>query len=114
MTTVVQATGPLNKTGLAAAVAAELGVSIDDGYRALNAVLNTITRTVTAGHDVTVTNFGTFRAVEEASRVRRNPQTGDRVPVPAHPTVRFRVSPRFREVVRSGDPSASIRKRPSR
>jgi nucleoid DNA-binding protein len=114
MTTAIQPTGPLNKTSLAAAVAAQLGVSIDDGYRALDAVLNTITRTVAAGHDVTVTNFGTFRAVEEAARIRRNPQTGESVPVPAYPTVRFRVSPRLREVVRSGDPAASIRKRRSK
>lgn len=112
MTTVVRATGPLNKTQLATAVAAELGVSIEEGSRALDAVLNTVTRTVTAGHDVTITNFGTFRAVEDAARLARNPQTGAQVTVPARAAVRFRVSPRLREVVRAGDPAASIKKRP--
>jgi DNA-binding protein HU-beta len=107
-------TGPLNKTDLAAAVAAELGVSLDDGYRALDAVINTIARTVTSGHDVTVTNFGTFRAVKHSARTARNPQTGAPVQVPVRAAVHFRVSPRLREVVRGGDPSASIRKRPSK
>jgi nucleoid DNA-binding protein len=107
-------TGPLNKTGLAAAVAGELGVSLDEGFRALNAVIDSIARTVAAGHDVTITNFGTFRAIEAPSRKARNPQTGERVQVPARADVRFRVSPRLRAVVRAGDPSASIRKRPSK
>lgn len=114
MATVIGPTGPLNKTALATAVAAELGVSIDDGYRALDAVLNTITRTVTAGYDVTVTNFGTFRAVVHPARTARNPKTGDPVQVPARPAVHFRVAPRLREVVQGGDPAASIRKRPSK
>src|SRR5690606_4033537 len=78
-------TGPLNKTGLAATVAGQLGVSLDDGYRALNAVLDSITRAVTAGHDVSITNFGTFRAIEHPARTARNPQTGAPVPVPARP-----------------------------
>lgn len=107
-------TGPLNKTALAEAVARELGCSREDGYQALNAVLDTITRTVTAGHDVTITNFGTFRAVEQAARLARNPQTGARTPLPSQPDVRFRVAPRLREVVRGGNPGASIRKRPSK
>lgn len=105
---------PLNKTALAATVAGELGVSLDDGFRALNAVLDSITRTVVAGHDVTITNFGTFRAVQHPARIARNPQTGAPVPVPARPAVHFRVAPRLREVVRGGDPAASIRKRPSK
>lgn len=106
--------GPLNKTQLAAAVAGELGVSLDDGFRALNAVLDSITRTVVSGHDVTITNFGTFRAIEHSARLARNPQTGERIPVPARASVHFRVAPRLREVVRAGDPTASIRKRPSK
>lgn len=106
--------GPLNKTQLAEAVARELGCSREDGYQVLNAVLDTITRTVTAGHDVTIANFGTFRATQEPARTGYNPQTGDRVPIPPQPGVRFRVAPRLREVVRGGNPGASIRKRPSK
>jgi nucleoid DNA-binding protein len=105
-------TGPLNKTGLAEAVAADLGIPLTDGYRVLDAVFGTVTRTVTAGHDVTVTNFGTWRALVHPARVARNPQNGQPVKVPERSAVRFRVSPRLQEVVRGGDPAASIKKRP--
>ena len=54
-------TGPLNKTQLAEAVADQLGCSLKDGYRVLDAVLDTITRTVTAGHDVTNLLVGNAR-----------------------------------------------------
>ena len=56
--------GPLNTTALAAHVARELGVTLDDGHRAVDAVLNTITRALAAGHSVTVTNFGSWHAVD--------------------------------------------------
>lgn len=107
-------TGPLNKTGLAEAVAADLGISVQDGFRVLDAVLGPIARTVTAGHDVTVTNFGTWRHVHHPARKARNPQTGEKVTVPARSAVRFRVSPRLQDVVNGGDPSASLKKRRSR
>ena len=109
-----QPTGPLNKTQLAEAVADQLGCSLKDGYRVLDAVLDTITRTVVAGHDVTITNFGTFRATQAPARLAYNPQTGGRVPVAEKPVMRFRTSPRLREVVKAGDPTVAIRKRPSR
>jgi nucleoid DNA-binding protein len=113
MATVVQPTTPLNKAGLIRAVAAELGVSRDDAQRAVDAVLNTITRTLAAGHSVTVTNFGSWHAVDRPERAARNPQTGDRVTIPARRAVRVRVAPHLQKVVRTGAASASIRKRPS-
>lgn len=105
--------GPLNKTRLAEAVAADLGITIPDAFRAIDATLGAIVRTNAAGHDVTITNFGTFRAVTDPARIARNPQTGRTVEVPARPTVRFRVAPRLAEIIRSGDASASLKKHPS-
>lgn len=112
-TTPTLPTGPINKTGLAVAVANDLGITTKQAYRVLDSVFGTVSRTVTAGHDVTLTNFGTFRAVVHPARKARNPQTGERVPVPARRAVHFRVSPRLREVVQAGDPTAPIKKRPS-
>jgi DNA-binding protein HU-beta len=109
----VTPTGPLNKTRLAETVGADLGIPLKDACRVLDAVFGAIGRTVTAGHDVTVTNFGTFRAVAHPARWARNPQTGERVRVPAKAAVRFRVSPRLEEVVQAGDPTASLKKRRS-
>ncbi|MGW5123233.1 HU family DNA-binding protein [Streptomyces sp. NPDC004069] len=114
MTTSVQPQGPLNKTGLAEAVAAELGISQREGRRVVDAVLNTITRTLAAGHSVTVTNFGSWHAVQKPERQAHNPQSGEWFTVPARQEIRVLMSPRLRDLVRAGDPSASIRKHPSK
>lgn len=111
-------TGPLNKTGLGEAVALELGVSKQQGHRAVAAVLDVIARTVAAGHSVTVTNFGTWtpRYVPERKLAAREAPvslaTRART-VPAHHKLRFTVSPRLRAAVKAQDPAAAtIRKRP--
>ncbi|MFI8535428.1 HU family DNA-binding protein [Streptomyces aquilus] len=105
-------TGPLNKTQLAEVVAADLGIPAAEGGRVLEAVFDAIVRTNAAGHDVTITNFGTFRAVEDPARKARNPQTGQPVDIPPRPTVRLRVSPRLAEILRARDTAASIAKLP--
>ncbi|MEV0691813.1 HU family DNA-binding protein [Streptomyces sp. NPDC050388] len=107
MTTVVRPTGPLNKTRLAEAVALQLGVSNEDGIRAVEAVLNVIARTVAGGHSVTVTNFGSWIPKHRPASTRRNPQNGDPVPVPAHTRLFFRLSDRLAAAVRAQDPAAA-------
>lgn len=97
----------LNKTQLAAAVAAELGTSLDHGFQAVDAVFGAIARTVT------VTNFGSWHAVQRPAPAARNPQTGQPVTVPARQEIRVLTSPRLRDIVRGADPTVSIRKRPS-
>jgi nucleoid DNA-binding protein len=103
----------LNTTRLGEAVAIELGVSNEQGLRTVETVLGIVARAVTAGYPVAVTNFGTWRPVDHPARTARNPQNGRPVPIPAHQGVRFRISPRLRDLVRAGDPTAAtIRKHP--
>lgn len=113
MSTHARIAAPLNKTSLGEAVAAELGLSHDQGVRAVEAVLNIVTRAVVGGHPVTVTNFGTWVPVHRPARPARNPYTGEPMVIPAQQGVAFRTSPRLRELVRAADPaSATIRKHP--
>lgn len=113
MNTQVRITGNLNTTHLAEAVAAELGVSHRQGAAAVRAVFDTVVRTVAAGHSVTVTNFGSWHPYRCAPYVARNPQTGERIPVPAQPRLRFRQADRLRALLEAPDPSgATIRKLP--
>ena len=108
MTTAARGTGPLNKTALGEAVAAELGTSHEQGQRALNAVLNVIARTVAAGHSVTVSNFGTWLPKHVPARKRRNPQTGGSLVVPAHTWLVFRASDQLQDAVKAHDPEAAV------
>ena len=106
-------TSRLNTVALAEAVATELDVPVADGRAAVQAVFDVIARAVAGGHPVAVTNFGTFLPIEQPTRLRQNPQDGTYVEVPAHPDVRFRVSPGLRATVRTADPvRATIRKAP--
>lgn len=111
MSTSALITGNLNKHSLAEALAAELGVSHAKADAMIDAFANIVTRTVTSGHEVALTNFGTFRPVEVDEHAARNPQTGQMVTVPARTTIRFRPSQRLKDIVAAGDPTASRRKR---
>ena len=106
-------TTPLNKRSLGEAAAIELGVSIEQGCRTVETVLDLIARAVTAGHPVTITNFGTWVPVQRPERTGFNPQTGQPVTVPAKQALIFRQSDRLREIVAAADPAtATIRKLP--
>lgn len=108
MSTVIRTTGPLNKTDLGEAVAAELGVSHEQGHRAVAAVLNTIARTVASGHQVAVTNFGTWRPVYRPAHKAHNPQTLEHIHVQARTRLAFRVSAQLQDAVNAGDPDAAV------
>ncbi|MFJ1706814.1 HU family DNA-binding protein [Kitasatospora sp. NPDC088346] len=105
----------VNKNTLIERLAPQLG-----GRRAataaVEAVLDTIVRAVVAGDTVSVTGFGAFEPVEHASRLARNPQTGEKVKVPARRVPRFRPHERFKDLAdsRRALPMAgsSIRKDP--
>ncbi|WP_037607632.1 HU family DNA-binding protein [Streptacidiphilus rugosus] len=88
----------MNKAQLVEAVAEQLG-GRRAAAEAVDAVLDTIVRAVTAGDRVSVTGFGTFEKVDRAARFARNPQTGDRVKVKKTAVPRFRPGQGFKDLV---------------
>jgi DNA-binding protein HU-beta len=56
----------------------------------IDAMLDTIKRTVKKGEDVTLVGFGTFTKSRKASRLGVNPSTGERI------RIRARVVPKFK------------------
>ncbi|MFJ6841408.1 HU family DNA-binding protein [Streptomyces griseoluteus] len=110
-------TGRVTTTRLAEIVAADLaaaGVEItpDDAPVLLRVVFDAIGRAAASGHDVAITNFGTWFSTRTRRVIRRNPQNGDPIPSPAHQRVRFRPSPTLVAGVRARDRRFSIRKSP--
>ena len=47
-------------------------------------------------------DFGSFTVRETPKRVARNPRTGDKVPVKAGATVKFKVAPSLKQVALAG------------
>ncbi|MYR56017.1 hypothetical protein GTY54_07050 [Streptomyces sp. SID625] len=102
----------LTTTRLIAVVAADCGIPFPKAHEVVMATFDVIARAAAAGHDVAVTNFGTWLSSTAASRKARNPTNDKPVLVPAHQRVRFRVSPHLMDAVRRRDPEATIRKAP--
>ncbi|MFB7596930.1 HU family DNA-binding protein [Streptomyces sp. NPDC056160] len=102
----------LTTTKLINVVADDLGILPEQARAAVMATFDAITRATAGGHDVAITNFGTWISHRVRARKARNPRTGEPVKVRAHQTVRFRVSPALADAVRRRDRKASIRKAP--
>ncbi|MGW7359424.1 HU family DNA-binding protein [Streptomyces sp. NPDC054802] len=105
-------TTDLTTTTLIATVAADLDITPKEATRLVYATFDVIARAAASGHNVAITNFGTFRSYRLKKHNRRNPQTGEKIPVPAHQVMRFRISPRFAQAVRNRDRKFTIRKLP--
>ncbi|MDO8145757.1 MULTISPECIES: HU family DNA-binding protein [unclassified Isoptericola] len=95
----------MNKSELAAAVAERTESTPTQARRQVDAVLDSIMESVSAGERVSLLGFGTFTGAERPARTARNPRTGDTVEVPAAVVPRFRAGSGFKARVSGGDPA---------
>ena len=79
------------------AVAAKAGISKSDAAKVVDAVLDTITATLSRGDSVTFTGFGKFSTSRRAARMGVNPRTGARVSIPATTVPKFSAGSRLKQ-----------------
>jgi DNA-binding protein HU-beta len=89
----------MNKGQLKDAVAEAAGLSGADAERALDAVIDTITKAVASGDKVTIVGFGTFEPRERSARTGRNPQTGQEIQIAASTVPGFKAGAAFKQAV---------------
>ncbi len=89
----------MNKAELIDSIATRLGDNKKAASEAVEAVIDTITRTVAKGEKVAITGFGIFEKVERAARLARNPATGARVKVKKTSVPKFRPGTHLKGVV---------------
>ncbi|HNF48788.1 MAG TPA: HU family DNA-binding protein [Chitinophagales bacterium] len=65
----------------------------------LNAVLESIRKTLKKGDKVTLIGFGTFSTSKRAKRQGRNPSTGAKITIPAKTLVRFKAGKELTDAV---------------
>jgi DNA-binding protein HU-beta len=82
--------------------------------RALNAVLDTITKGLIADDKVTITGFGIFEKLHKDERTVRNPKTGARKQVPAETVPRFRPGSDLKNSVSGAAITPTVAKREKR
>ncbi|MGE0716094.1 MAG: HU family DNA-binding protein [Alphaproteobacteria bacterium] len=80
----------MNKNDLVAAVAAETDLSKTDATKAVDSVLDVITRALKGGDEVRLVGFGTFSVSKRKASEGRNPQTGAKIEIAAANLPKFR------------------------
>ncbi len=89
----------INKKALAEAVSAATGMSKKDATTAIGAVIDLLASALTAGEEVTLTGFGTFKVSKRKEMMRMNPRTKEKVLSPAKSVVVFKAAKGLKDAV---------------
>jgi DNA-binding protein HU-beta len=73
----------MNKTEFVDAVAKKAEITKTEAHKVITAVLDTITETLAKEDKIVLTGFGTFRVRETKARNGINPQTKEKIVIPA-------------------------------
>ncbi len=92
----------MNKSDLIARMTERLNGDRATAVAAVNGVLEEIEGSVARGERVSLTGFGTFERRERASRVGRNPRTGETIQVGPSVVPAFRAGTGFRTLLSQG------------
>jgi len=91
----------MNKAELISAVAASADLSKASAGRALDAMVETIGRSLKDGDQVVLAGFGTFSVKDRAARTGRNPQTGEPIEIKAARMPGFKAGKALKEAVKA-------------
>ena len=89
----------MTKADLVNAMAEKAGLSKTDAEKALKAFTDAITEALKAGEKVALVGFGTFSVGERASRTGQNPQTGEKINIPAAKSPKFKAGKALKDSV---------------
>ena len=89
----------MNKSELIDAVAASSDLPKAQASRAVDAVIDVISRTLRGGDQVTIVGFGTFLVRERDARTGRNPRTGETIQIPASKMPSFKAGKGLKDAV---------------
>lgn len=89
----------MKKTDVVNAVADAADLSKADAGRALDALINVVTKALKSGDSVTLTGFGTFAVRTRAARQGRNPQTGATIKIKASKNPGFKAGKALKDAV---------------
>jgi DNA-binding protein HU-beta len=89
----------MNKSQLIEAVASDSGLTKADSARAIESLLDTVTKTLKKGDEVAITGFGKFSVVKRAARQGVNPRTGEKVKIKASKAPKFSAGATLKQAV---------------
>lgn len=89
----------MNKAELVEEVAGKVGLTKKEAGNVVDAITSAITDSLATDERVTLVGFGTFEVRRRKARTGANPQTRERLDIPAKNVVRFRAGKELRNKV---------------
>ncbi|NHA15495.1 HU family DNA-binding protein [Thioalkalivibrio sp. XN279] len=89
----------MNKGELIDAVAAAADLTKTDATKAVEAFVDTVTRALKKGDQVSIVGFGSFSVKARAARQGRNPKTGETITIAASKVPGFKAGKALKDAV---------------
>ncbi len=89
----------MNKNELIKGVSAEAGLTQKEAKQALSAIASIIKDSLKNGQEVKIAGFGKFGVKHRASRITTNPQTKQRMEIPAMKVTTFKASKELKTAI---------------
>jgi DNA-binding protein HU-beta len=90
----------INKDALVDVISSKLELAKKDVEGVINTLTDKVTEELQKGNKVTLTGFGTFRVSKRAAREGINPQTKERIQIPAMSIPKFTAGKSLKEAVK--------------
>ncbi|CRK84739.1 HU family DNA-binding protein [Neobacillus massiliamazoniensis] len=90
----------MNKTELVKAVSTQAELKQQDAANAVDAIFETISKTLAKKEKIQLIGFGTFEVRERSARKGRNPQTGEEIDIAASKVPAFKPGKELKEAVK--------------
>jgi DNA-binding protein HU-beta len=90
----------MNKTDLVNQVAEKSELTKKDAAKAVDALIETITNSLTKGDKVQLIGFGNFEVRDRSARKGRNPQTGEEIEISASKVPAFSAGKSLKEFIK--------------
>jgi len=91
----------MTKDGLIDAVMQAAGIEVKTHAKAaVEAVFDSVTKTLGRGEEVAIAGFGTFRVVKRAARMGINPKTGAKIQIAASTKPKFKAGKALKDAVK--------------
>ncbi len=89
----------MNKAEFVAAVSDAAGLTKVEGARAVEAVIETVKKTLKKGDTISLVGFGTFIVRKRAARTGRNPRTGAQIKIKASKNPSFKAGKALKDAI---------------
>ena len=93
----------MKKQELLKQVAEETGLSVKKVGEVYDTIIDMVKEMLKGGESVRLGHVGILKPVNRAARKARNPQTGEEIDVPAHKSVKFKISSKFKDEINGVD-----------